>query len=710
MENQRIFVNDKAEFLHAAAALSDGGNIILCGRVEIDDVRIPAHGRRLTLTAKGGALVFSDGGRLTLGGETVFEDVTLDVGSTGMIIAAFHPLTFSSGVTVNSDLAPEKNGLYLVGGDCGANAPAVYAGDASIRVYSGKISRIFAFSANCPGASHTGKADIAVGGEAYVRYVVAGATGQDATANCAALTLSGHAVIETLMVGGNQPGNTLHGDFSMFADGGDVYCFHHLALTNAKGRRSLIYVPQTAADGLVFLASLVRFDSIQSVCDVEGHTFGDPLDNPFDKAHKVCRCARCGFVKAATEAPATGGEHNVVYAADGGFGDGSAPYLPLGSFDAAMRKLGEDGGTIVLVGKCTLNVNLIDRFGKMADAYQAPRHSKKITVTSLHDGVDYRTRGAALIFPKNIDLRLSGPMDFEEMTFSAADGVTENKIAARYQPLRIGKGCKTPCRADYALDIIGGYLGFRYTDLDGLRVTDEWDEVVNAVRPLPVDFHFDDLEPVEEGSPYLLRRAAAEAFRKMYADMEALGMKKPYISDAYRTYARQYQLFSGSVWRLRCAGHDFETARQIVLRSCGLPLSSEHHRGVAVDMYDKDLIQFGAKKHHYYYLTREWAWVMQNGAQYGIILRYPHDKENTTGIIYEPWHFSYVGRDTAVILHACGFSMEEYLGAKLGCFHQNAEVTVESGSYRSITAASVETQIQFTGAHRLTVADTVDHK
>ena len=47
--------------------------------------------------------------------------------------------------------------------------------------------------------------------------------------------------------------------------------------------------------------------------------------------------------------------------------------------------------------------------------------------------------------------------------------------------------------------------------------------------------------------------------------------------------------------------------------------------------------------------------------EYGFILRYPKDKEEITGIIYEPWHFRYVGEEHARIIMEQGLCLEEYL-------------------------------------------------
>ena len=54
-------------------------------------------------------------------------------------------------------------------------------------------------------------------------------------------------------------------------------------------------------------------------------------------------------------------------------------------------------------------------------------------------------------------------------------------------------------------------------------------------------------------------------------------------------------------------------------------------------------------------------WLMENSWKYGFILRYPVGKTDVTGIIYEPWHYRYVGLELAEELHELGLTLEEYL-------------------------------------------------
>ena len=49
-------------------------------------------------------------------------------------------------------------------------------------------------------------------------------------------------------------------------------------------------------------------------------------------------------------------------------------------------------------------------------------------------------------------------------------------------------------------------------------------------------------------------------------------------------------------------------------------------------------------------------------AEYGFILRYPKGKQDVTGIIFEPWHFRYVGVEIATYIMENSLTLEEYLG------------------------------------------------
>lgn len=52
---------------------------------------------------------------------------------------------------------------------------------------------------------------------------------------------------------------------------------------------------------------------------------------------------------------------------------------------------------------------------------------------------------------------------------------------------------------------------------------------------------------------------------------------------------------------------------------------------------------------------------MAGSAEYSLILCYPTEKSEITGISYEHWHYRYVGLDAAKEITEQGLCLEEYL-------------------------------------------------
>lgn len=672
MTEKLLKVKDFCEFSDAFHRLSDGGKIVLTAPINAKAAVLSAHNGKITVSSDGeGALCFPDSVTLTLGGNTVFENITLKINTTAVIAAAYNPIHFAEGVNVECDMSVEENGLYLVGGLNRAEGGKC-AKNTDIRIESGIFSRVVGFSRYCEGRKDRGHASLFIGGDAYVRYAVCGAMGSDG--GSAEIEISGKAVIEAVHLGGARREQLLTGDVTVRVMGGDVYRFDAVALVAVKGKKHLIYDAEKVFDGMLLIADLIGFDSVTAIGG-NGVTHG------------------------------TVPQTDIMFVCDGAKGNGLTAATPTGDLEYAFRAL-KDGGTVVICGKCTVPVNLPDYFAKEADAFQEPLHSGKITLTSAYGGKDYRENGACLYFAHDTDYRMAGAVTIDALRIDAADGA-HVRLVARYNELNIGEDCITPDNA--VLDVIGGLYKFRYADLDGLEIDDPMLEIVCRVRPLSRDYDIPNPKFLRTAPEKRLQCEAAEAFDAMFDAMRAEGLKIPLIQDTQRPYYKQYALFSGFIGNhRRVYGYSFEKAKEVVLRSCAFPGTSEHYYGVAMDMHDPDLTLFGGKKHHYYDITPEWAWIKENGAKYGIVLRYPADKVDITGFIYEAWHFRYVGRDAARVLNARNMTLEEYVAAKYGLFHRESRVTVKSGSYNSITQFSRETgYIQLTGRHFLHIGENV---
>lgn len=99
---------------------------------------------------------------------------------------------------------------------------------------------------------------------------------------------------------------------------------------------------------------------------------------------------------------------------------------------------------------------------------------------------------------------------------------------------------------------------------------------------------------------------------------------------------------------------------------CGLYLAkvgySEHHTGLAIDIFVIKPDGYIERENDEMIADRDtFAKIHEKLAQYGFILRYPEGKESITGYAYEPWHFRFVGEDTAKAIFEQKLTLEEYV-------------------------------------------------
>ena len=122
-----------------------------------------------------------------------------------------------------------------------------------------------------------------------------------------------------------------------------------------------------------------------------------------------------------------------------------------------------------------------------------------------------------------------------------------------------------------------------------------------------------------------------------------------YLSSGYRSYSEQQANFNAKV---NSTG-SYEAAAKIVAP----PGTSEHQTGLCCDITD---IYRNPKTQDECEATETYQWLLAHCHEYGFILRFPKDKEAETGIIYEPWHFRYVGVEAATYIMENGLCLEEF--------------------------------------------------
>ncbi len=169
--------------------------------------------------------------------------------------------------------------------------------------------------------------------------------------------------------------------------------------------------------------------------------------------------------------------------------------------------------------------------------------------------------------------------------------------------------------------------------------------LVNAWNYLPEDFTVE----LVEFSDVLLDPACLEDLEHMLKDCRAAGYR-PRIMSGYRSIETQRRNFNRMLYSV---GGNPAAARRIVAE----PGTSEHHLGLAFDIVDANDPTLTQNQRN----MPAQKWLMANSWKYGFILRYPKEATGITGIIYEPWHYRYVGKEIAAELYALGVCLEVYI-------------------------------------------------
>ena len=164
------------------------------------------------------------------------------------------------------------------------------------------------------------------------------------------------------------------------------------------------------------------------------------------------------------------------------------------------------------------------------------------------------------------------------------------------------------------------------------------------------------LEEAVKGSGVYLDYRVAPHYQKMYDAAKADGVTLT-PNSGYRSYDLQKNNFNNKINFYVSQGYDKVTATQNAARVILPPGTSEHNAGLAMDIgwVTEDFENSAA-----------YAWLDAHAHDYGFILRYPKSeaKQSITEIIYEPWHWRYVGVEAAKAMKSSGQVLEEYLGRK----------------------------------------------
>lgn len=187
-----------------------------------------------------------------------------------------------------------------------------------------------------------------------------------------------------------------------------------------------------------------------------------------------------------------------------------------------------------------------------------------------------------------------------------------------------------------------------YTDVEEITDLDNLQIIVNKYHALPSSYIPKDLEAISnkynKGYNNKMRHTARIAFEEM-CEAALKDNITIYSGSAYRSYNYQLNLYN------RYVNQDGKKVAETYAARAGY---SEHQTGLATDIMNAKLefISLGDK---------EYDWLVDNSYKYGFNLRYPKEKEDITGYMYEEWHYRYVGKEIAKYLYDNDITYDEYV-------------------------------------------------
>lgn len=139
--------------------------------------------------------------------------------------------------------------------------------------------------------------------------------------------------------------------------------------------------------------------------------------------------------------------------------------------------------------------------------------------------------------------------------------------------------------------------------------------------------------------------------QEMFDDARAEGFQL-FVADGYRTEETQQRILDEKIEAYKNEGYSNSEAEKKAKVWVAIPGTSEHQLGIAVDI-NADTTRSSSEE--------VYNWLAQNAYKYGFIKRYPSDKTEITGVINEPWHYRYVGREAAQEIYSQNVCLEEYI-------------------------------------------------
>lgn len=184
--------------------------------------------------------------------------------------------------------------------------------------------------------------------------------------------------------------------------------------------------------------------------------------------------------------------------------------------------------------------------------------------------------------------------------------------------------------------------------------------LVNDKNPLPEDYDYEgNLTTIPTNYINgMLNQIDKDVWNYMKAMIDAQRETQTdsknwlYVRSPYRSYETQKMLFTNQINRNLNAGFSSEEAETKAATVVTRPGRSEHNTGFSADF---NIAEDSFES------TPMFTWMQEHAAEYGFVLRFPKDKQDKTGIVYESWHYRFVGINTAKEMNRLNMCLEEYV-------------------------------------------------
>lgn len=190
----------------------------------------------------------------------------------------------------------------------------------------------------------------------------------------------------------------------------------------------------------------------------------------------------------------------------------------------------------------------------------------------------------------------------------------------------------------------------KFIDIHSTADTDHgWNLIlVNRDYYIPKDY---EVELTELSNGEKVDSRIYPDLQEMFDDARAEGFQL-FVADGYRTEETQQRILDEKIEAYKNEGYSDSEAEKKAKEWVAIPRTSEHQLGIAVDI-NADTTRSSSDE--------VYNWLAQNAYKYGFIKRYPSDKTEITGVINEPWHYRYVGKEAAQEIYSQNVCLEEYI-------------------------------------------------